>query len=70
MQAAELVNEWQAVDGDYLTVRETFFQLRQRIVISRVFIGGDQYGTIDDEKVGIGGGQAVAILVEFRARLG
>ena len=60
MQRAMLADEYAAIDADDLAVGEGFAEyLGSPLVILRLVVGGIEHGTIDDEEVGIGGGQTL-----------
>ena len=64
MQGTMLPNEHTTVDADDLAVRECFLQLRQGFcVLVWLGVSGNQHGAIDDEEVGVGGWQTVALVI-------
>ena len=63
MEGAVLANDGAAVDADNLAVGEGLSDDAQGLGIEvGLGVGGYQYGTIDDQIVGIGGRQSVGTL--------
>lgn len=64
MKGAVLLDEAAAVDAHNLAVGESLANNAQGLCIKiGLGIGRYQYGIVDDQKVGIGGRQAVAMLI-------
>ena len=65
MYAAMLLDDAAAVDGHHLAVGEDGGDaLQGSLVVKGLSVGGHEYGTVDDEVVGIGGRQRAAVFVE------
>ena len=58
-----LADEDATVDGHDVVLGEGLLQLATgKVVVLRLSIGGHQHGTIDNEKVGVGGGQTMTVV--------
>ena len=68
MQAAELINQRQAVDGNEFAVRKTFLQAPQGDVVGGIIVSRDEYRAINDQKICIGCGQTLSVFVVSCAR--
>ena len=65
MDAAVLLDDAAAVDGHHLAVgKDGGDALQGCRVVKGLSVGGHEYGTVDDEVVGIGGRQRAAVFVE------
>ena len=65
MERAVLPDNGPTVDTDYLPVREGFANDSQGLVVEvGLSISRTEHGTVDDEKVGIGGRQPVFSIID------
>ena len=65
MQTAMLLDNSPTVNANNLSVRESLLDDVHRLLVKVwLVVGGHQYSTVDDQVVGIGGRQTVAIIVE------
>ena len=65
MQAAVLFDNASTVDADDLPVGEGLTDDSQRFGVEvGLSVGGTEYGTVDDEEVGVGGRQTVVAVVD------
>ena len=63
VEGAVLADEDAAVDGHDVVAREGFLQLRAgQFVVGGLAVGRHEYGVVDDEEVGVGGREAMAII--------
>ena len=63
MQGAVLADEDAAIDGHDVVLGEGSLQLAAgEVVVLRLTVGGKEDGVVDNEEVGVGGGQAVTIV--------
>ena len=63
VEGAVLTDEDAAVDGDDVVFREGFLELMTgKVIVNGLSVGGHENGAIDDEEVGVGGREAVAVI--------
>ena len=65
MQAAMLFDNTTAIDANDLSIREGLADDPQGLGVEvGLSVGGTEYGTVDDEEVGVGGRQTVIAVVD------
>jgi hypothetical protein len=70
MKRTVLQDQGSTIYTEYLPVRKRFLHDFQRQDVRRIVIGWNQYGSIEHEKVGIGGRQPLSIVIIFSCRPG